>query len=325
MVCYASLWNGTQAVPYGGNYLRVVFMGTPDISATCLKKILADGFDVVGVYTQPDRPKGRGMKLVASPVKELALAHNIPVFQPENFRADEDVQTLRDLKPDVCAVVAYGRILPQRVLDIPTKGCINIHTSLLPQYRGSAPYQWAVLDGLTETGVSSMYLVREMDAGDIIDVAKTPIGENETAGELLDRLADLGADLLSKTLSRMAEGDVPAIPQDPEKVSFAPMLDKSMCPIDWNKPAQRVHDQVRGLHPWPIATTELGGTKFKIHQTVLVPETTDKAPGTPIELNKKGLRVACGNGTVIEIRQLQAEGGKRMAAPDYFRGHPIEI
>ena len=305
--------------------MRVVFMGTPDISATCLKKILADGFDVVGVYTQPDRPKGRGMKLVASPVKEVALAAGIPVFQPENFRADEDVQTLADLKPDVCAVVAYGRILPQRVLDIPTKGCINIHTSLLPQYRGSAPYQWAVLDGLTETGVSSMYLVREMDAGDIIDVSKTPIGENETAGELLDRLAVLGADLLSKTLSRMAEGPVPATPQDPAKVTFAPMLDKSMCPIDWTKPAQAVHNQVRGLHPWPVATTEIGGTKFKIHQTILVDATTDKAPGTPIELNKKGLRVTCGNGTVIEIRQLQAEGGKRMAAPDYFRGHPLEL
>ena len=305
--------------------MRVVFMGTPDISATCLKKILADGFEVVGVYTQPDRPKGRGMKLVASPVKEVALANNIPVFQPENFRADEDVQALADLKPDVCAVVAYGRILPQRVLDIPVKGCINIHTSLLPQYRGSAPYQWAVLDGLTETGVSSMYLVREMDAGDIIDVAKTPIGENETAGELLDRLAVLGAELLSKTLSRMAEGEVTATPQDPERVSFAPMLDKSLCPIDWCRTAQQIHNQVRGLHPWPIATTVLGGTKFKVHQTVMVDHTTDKAPGTPIELNKRGLRVACGGGTVIEIRQLQAEGGKRMAAPDYFRGHPIEI
>ena len=305
--------------------MRVVFMGTPEIAATCLKKILADGFEVVGVYTQPDRPKGRGMKLVASPVKEVALANNIPVFQPENFRAEEDVQVLADLKPDVCAVVAYGRILPKSVLDIPAKGCINIHTSLLPQYRGSAPYQWAVLDGLKETGVSSMYLVREMDAGDIIDVSRTPIGENETAGELLDRLAVLGADLLSRTLSRMAEGDVAATPQAPAKVSFAPMLDKSMCPIDWEKPAGRVHDQVRGLHPWPIATAELGGTKFKIHQTVLVDDTTNKAPGTPVELNKKGLRVACGGGTVIEIRQLQAEGGKRMAAPDYFRGHPIEI
>ncbi len=305
--------------------MRVVFMGTPDISATCLKKILADGFEVVGVYTQPDRPKGRGMKLVASPVKEIALANHIPVFQPENFKSEESVAELAALKPDVCAVVAYGRILPQKVLDIPTKGCINIHTSLLPQYRGSAPYQWAVLDGLTETGVSSMYLSAGMDEGDIIDVAKTPIGENETAGELLDRLAVLGADLLSKTLGRMAEGDVPGIPQDGSQVSYAPMLDKTMCPIDWSKPAQAIHNQVRGLHPWPVATAEIGGTKFKIHQTVLVNETTGKAPGTPIELNKKGLRMACGGGTVIEIRSLQAEGGKRMAAPDYFRGHPLEL
>ena len=305
--------------------MRVVFMGTPDISATCLNKILADGFEVVGVYTQPDRPKGRGMKLVASPVKEIALANNIPVFQPENFKSDETVAQLAELKPDVCAVVAYGRILPQRVLDIPTKGCINIHTSLLPAYRGSAPYQWAVLDGLKETGVSCMYLSAGMDAGDIIDVAKTPIGENETAGELLDRLAVLGADLLSNTLSKMAQGDVAATAQDESLVTYAPMLDKTMCPIDWSKPAQKIHDQVRGLHPWPIATTEIGGTKFKIHQTILVSETTGKAPGTPIELNKKGLRMACGDGTVLEIRQLQAEGGKRMAAPDYFRGHPLEI
>ena len=300
-------------------------MGTPEISATCLKKILADGFEVVGVYTQPDRPKGRGMKLVASPVKEIALANNIPVFQPENFKSEESVAELAALKPDVCAVVAYGRILPQKVLDIPTKGCINIHTSLLPQYRGSAPYQWAVLDGLKETGVSSMYLSAGMDEGDIIDVAKTPIGENETAGELLDRLAVLGADLLSRTLCRMAEGDVPGTVQDPEKVSYAPMLDKSMCPIDWNRPAQAIHNQVRGLHPWPVATAEIGGTKFKIHQTILVDITTDKVPGTPVELNKKGLRMACGDGSVIEIRSLQAEGGKRMAAPDYFRGHPLEI
>ena len=170
-----------------------------------------------------------------------------------------------------------------------------------------------------------MYLVREMDAGDVIDVAKTPIGENQTSGELLECLAGLGADLLSKTLTCIDQGTVHATPQDCMDVTFAPMLDKSMCPIDWTKPARCIHNQVRGLHPWPIATAELGGTKFKIHQTVLVEDTTDKAPGTPIELNKKGLKVACGDGTVIEIRQLQAEGGKRMAAPDYFRGHPIEI
>ena len=304
--------------------MRVVFMGTPDIAATCLKKIIGDGFQVVGVYTQPDRPKGRGMKMVYSPVKEVALAHDLPVFQPENFRDDETVQQLRDLKPDVVAVVAYGRILPQRVLDIPGKGCVNIHASILPQYRGSAPYQWAVLDGLKETGVTAQHMVLKMDAGDVIDVAKTPIGENETAGELLDRLAVLGADLLSRTLGRFAEGEVRGVPQDEEKVSFAPMLDKSMCPIDWNKTAQQVHDKVRGLHPWPVATTEIQGTKFKIHQTVLTGESTDAKPGTVLGLTKTGLRVACAD-EVIEIRSLQAEGGKRMAAPDYFRGHPLEI
>ena len=302
--------------------MRVVFMGTPDIAATCLKKILADGFEVVGVYTQPDRPKGRGMKMVFSPVKEVALAHDLPVFQPENFRQEETVQQLRDLKPDICAVVAYGRILPQKVLDVPTYGCINIHASILPQYRGSAPYQWAVLDGQKQTGVSAMSLVREMDAGDVIEISKTPIGENETAGELLDRLAVLGADLLSKTLTRFTQGPVPATPQDPAKVSFAPMLEKTMCPIDWTKTAQQVHDHVRGLHPWPVATMQLQGKLFKVHETRVVPGSGQ--PGQILGLTKTGLVMACGQGAV-EIRSLQAEGGKRMAAPDYFRGHPLEL
>ncbi len=301
--------------------MRVVFMGTPDIAATCLKKILADGFDVVGVYTQPDRPKGRGMKLVASPVKEVAVAAGIPVFQPENFREEETVEQLRALQPDICAVVAYGRILPQKVLDVPKYGCINIHASLLPKYRGSAPYQWAVLDGLAETGVTAMYLTREMDAGDIIDVSKTPIGENETAGELLDHLAVLGAELLSRTLTRFERGKVPATPQDAAGVSYAPMLDKSMCPIDWTKTAQQVHNHVRGLHPWPVATMELQGKTFKVHATRVV-EGSGK-PGEILSLTKTGLRIACGEGAV-EIISLQAEGGKRMAAPDYFRGHPLE-
>ena len=304
--------------------MRVVFMGTPDIAATCLKKILADGFDVVGVYTQPDRPKNRGMKLAFSPVKEVALEHDIPVFQPENFREEDTVQQLRELKPDVAAVVAYGRILPQNVLDIPTKGCINIHASVLPAYRGSAPYQWAVLDGLTETGVTAMYLCREMDAGDIIDVSKTPIGPDETAGELLDRLAVLGADLLSKTLTDIENGNATATAQNPDKVSYAPMLDKTMCPIDWNKTAQQIHNHVRGMNPWPVATTEIQGKRFKIYATAITDKKTNAAPGTILDLTKKGLEIACGDG-VVEIRTLQAEGGKRMAAPDYFRGHPLEI
>jgi len=303
--------------------MRVVFMGTPDIAATCLKKIIADGFEIVGVYTQPDRPKGRGMKMVYSPVKEVAIANNIPVFQPENFRSDETVEQLRELKPDICAVVAYGRILPQRVLDIPTCGCVNIHASLLPQYRGSAPYQWAVLDGLKETGVTAQHMVLEMDAGDVIDVEKTPIGENDTAGEVLDRLAVLGAELLSRVLNRAKCGDkCCGTPQCKEDVTFAPMLDKSMCPIDWTQTACQVHNHVRGLHPWPVATMELQGKKFKVHATRVV-EGSGK-PGEILGLTKTGLRIACGTGAV-EVISLQAEGGKRMAAPDYFRGHPLEL
>ena len=300
--------------------MRVVFMGTPDIAATCLKRILADGFEVVGVYTQPDRPKGRGMKLTASPVKEVALEAGIPVFQPESFREDETVEELKALKPDICAVVAYGRILPQKVLDVPGLGCINIHASLLPKYRGSAPYQWAVLNGEKETGVTAMYLCREMDAGDMIDRVKTLIGENETAGELLDRLAVLGAELLSKTLTRFTQGKVPAQKQDESQVSFAPMLEKTMCPIDWGKTAQQVHDHVRGLQPWPVATMELNGIPFKVHETRIV--SGSGAPGTVLGLTKTGLVIACGEGAV-EVRVLQAQGGKRMNALDYFRGHPL--
>lgn len=302
--------------------MRIVFMGTPDIAAVCLDRILKDGFEVAGVYTQPDRPRGRGMKLTASPVKVLAMTAGIPVFQPDSFREEETVEQLRALKPDICAVVAYGRLLPQKVLDIPKYGCINIHASLLPKYRGSAPYQWAVLNGEKETGVTAMYLVREMDAGDMIDAVRTPIGENETAGALLDRLAVLGAELLSKTLARFAsQGKVPAQPQDPAQVSFAPMLDKSFCPIDWTKTAGQVHDQVRGLNPWPVATMVLGGKLFKVYETVLAEG--NGTPGEVLGLTKTGLRVACGEGAV-EIRTLQAEGGKRMGTADYFRGHPLE-
>ncbi|MBR5023253.1 MAG: methionyl-tRNA formyltransferase [Oscillospiraceae bacterium] len=303
--------------------MRIVFMGTPDIAATCLKKLLQENMEIVGVYTQPDRPKGRGMKMQYSPVKEVALEHNIPVFQPENFREAETVQQLRDLQPDAVAVVAYGRILPQTVLDIAPNRFINIHASILPQYRGSAPYQWAVLDGLAETGVSAQFMVRQMDAGPVVGVAKTPIGPNETAGELLDRLAVLGADLLYETLMKLENNTLTPTIQDESQVTFAPMLDKSMCPIDFTKTAEAVHNKVRGLNPWPVATAQIGGKQFKVHTTVMVENPTNAPAGTILGLTKTGLQIACGEGAV-EIRVLQAEGGKRMAAPDYFRGHPLE-
>ncbi|MCD7859601.1 MAG: methionyl-tRNA formyltransferase [Firmicutes bacterium] len=300
--------------------MRIVFMGTPDIAATCLKRLLEEKMDVVGVYTQPDRPKNRGMKLAISPVKEVALAHGLPVLQPENFREDAAVEELRALRPDVVAVVAYGRILPQRVLEIAPRGFVNIHASILPRYRGSAPYQWAVLDGCAETGVSAMYLSREMDAGDVIAVSKTPIGENETAGELLDRLAVLGASLLADTMRAIESGTVRAAAQDASLASYAPMLDKRMSPIDWTKSAQQVHNHVRGLNPWPVATAEIAGIKLKIYETAVVPGKGE--PGEILELRKTGLVVACGEGAV-ELRSVQADGGRRMTAADYFRGHPI--
>ena len=233
--------------------MRILFMGTPDIAADCLKALYEAGHDICAVYTRRDKPVGRKQVLTAPPVKEVALAAGLPVYQPENFRAPETVEQLRQLRPDVIAVVAYGRLLPQSVLDIPPKGCINIHASLLPAYRGSAPYQWAVLDGAAETGVTAMYLIREMDAGDIIDTVRTPIDPDETAGQLLDRLAELGAPLLSRTLTAIENGTVTRTPQPAEGVSFAPMLDKSMCPIDWTKSARMVHNQVRGLNPWPAS------------------------------------------------------------------------
>ncbi len=303
--------------------MRIVFMGTPGIAATCLKGLLDGGFPVVAAYTQPDRPKSRGMKRTASEVKTLAVERGIPVYQPESFRSPEAVEVLAALKPDVIAVVAYGQLLPQKVLDIPPKGCINIHASILPAYRGAAPYQWAVLHGLEETGVSAMYLTKAMDAGPVIDVAKTPIGPNETAGELLSRLAELGAALLQKTMTRLAQGAVDAAAQDDAKATYAPMLDKTMCPIDWTKPAQEVHNQVRGLNPWPVATGELQDKRFKIYSTVLAAGKPGAKPGAILGLTKTGLQVACGQGAV-EIQVLQAEGGKRMAAPDYFRGHPLD-
>ena len=305
--------------------MRVVFMGTPDIAATCLRRLIGERFDLVGVYTKPDTPKNRGMKLEMSEVKKVALEAGLPVFQPATFKDDAVIGELRALQPDVIAVVAYGKILPQRVLDIPRLGCVNIHASVLPQLRGSGPVQWAILNGLDETGVTAMYMAAEMDAGDIIEIRKTPIEPYENAQGLLDRLADIGAGLLCDTLRAMEAGTVTRTPQDHAQATFAPMLTKELCPIDWSKTSRQIIDHVRGLDPWPVATTELRGTRFKIYAVRPRGKTTDKAPGTLLALTKEGLEIAVGGGQVLVITVLQADGGKRMAAPDYFRGHPIEL
>ncbi|MBO4419474.1 MAG: methionyl-tRNA formyltransferase [Oscillospiraceae bacterium] len=303
--------------------MRLIFMGTPAFAAACLDAVLKTEHQVIGVYTKPDTPKNRGMKLIPSEVKVLAQAHGLPVFQPSTFRDDEAVETLKALAPDLIVVVAYGKILPQRVLDIPPLGCINIHGSVLPALRGSAPVQWAVLNDLPETGVTAMYLSAGMDEGDIIDIRTTPIGELETAGELMDRLAILGADLLRDTLGAIAAGTASRRPQDSALATYAPMLTKELSPIDWSRPAKEILARIRGLNPWPVAMASLGGTEFKIWEARLFDSAAAAAPGTPVALNKQGLVVACGNGAIL-ITKLQAPGGKAMAAPDYFRGHPIQ-
>ena len=304
--------------------MRLVFMGTPSFAAVCLQAVLETEHQVVAVYTKPDTPKNRGMKRIPSEVKVLALAHGLPVLQPESFRDDGVVEELRALEPDLIIAVAYGKILPQRVLDIPPLGCINIHGSILPALRGSAPVQWAVLQDLPETGVTAMYLNAGMDEGDIIDVRTTPIGENETAGALMERLAPLGAALLQDTLAAIAAGTASRRPQDPALASYAPMLTKELSPVDWSRPARAILAQIRGLNPWPAATAVLGDTEFKLWEARPFETEAKAAPGKLLALTKQGLAVACGDGAVL-ITRLQAPGGKAMPAADYFRGHPLEM
>lgn len=305
--------------------MNVIFMGTPEIAAVCLKKLLEENISVTAVYTKPDTPKNRGMKMTMSPVKELALAHNIPVYQPLTFKEDSVYEEMKAIPCDLVVTVAYGKILPQRFLDIPAKGCINMHASILPQLRGAGPVQWSILNHCEQTGVTAMYMSAGMDEGDIIEIRKTPIAPTETSEELMERLSHIAADLAVDTVRAIENGTASRTPQNHAEATYAPMLTKELSPVDWTQCARYVCDQVRGLSPWPSATATLGGTKFKIHRVEKEDKTTNAAPGTPLALTKKGLEVACGNGEVVTVTQLQAEGGKRLSAPDYFRGHPIEL
>lgn len=303
--------------------MRIVFMGTPDFAVPSLKQLIQDGHEIAGVYTQPDKPKNRGMKLTPPPVKVVAQAHNLPVFQPKTLR-DEDVQReLADLAPELVVVAAYGKLLPKAVLELPALGCINVHSSLLPKYRGAAPINWAILNGEQETGVTIMHMAEALDAGDIILQAATPIDQNESVEQLHDRLAEMGAELLSKAVTALTEGTAPRIPQDESQYTYAPMLSRELSPIDWSRSALEIHNQIRGLVPWPATTMELKGTKFKVFASLLTGETVEQPGGTVLGADKKGIRMVCGDGGVLCITEVQAPGKKRMKAVDYLRGHPI--
>ena len=304
--------------------MRILFMGTPEFAVASLRRLVEDGHEICGVFTQPDKPKNRGHKLTFSPVKEYALTQNLPVYQPLKMRDGEAEALVKQLAPELIVVAAYGKILPEEILNTPPYGSINVHSSLLPKYRGAAPINWAILDGEAETGVSIMYMAKELDAGDLILQKTTPIGEQEDAQALTARLAELGAQALSEAVEALRNGTASRTPQDASRQTYASMLSREMSPIDWNRTARQINCQVRGLIPWPCATTELAGQRFKIYETALGRETA-AAPGTVLSAGKQGIEVACGDGRSLYLTQLQAEGGKRMAAAAYLLGHPMEI
>lgn len=301
--------------------MRIVFMGTPDFAVPSLQALIDAGHDVCAVYTQPDKPQGRKQILTAPPVKTLALEHDIPVFQPNTLKNEDEQARLRELAPEVIIVVAYGKLLPKAVLDIPPHGCINVHGSLLPRWRGAAPIQWAVIAGDKMAGVTTMQMAEGLDTGDMLLTYETKVGEKETAGELFDRLAQSGAELLTQTLVKLDE--ITPRPQDNAQSCYAHMLDKQMAVIDWNKSAHEIDCLIRGLNPWPIALTTLSGERLKVFAA-------EKAngrgePGTVLEADpKKGLTVACGEGA-LKLTEIQLVGGKRMKATDFLRGHVIEV
>ncbi len=302
--------------------MKIVFMGTPEFAVPSLKALCENGYDVVGVFTQPDRPKGRGNKVIASPVKQLAVEKGIPVFQPQRIRKD-GVEDLKSLAPDLCVTAAFGQILSQEILDIPTLGTVNVHASLLPRHRGSAPINWAILQGDEVVGVTTMMTDKGIDTGDMLLKAETPYIQGETAGEMTIRMAELGASLLIDTLKAMEAGTLVRIPQDHEKMTYDPMLTKEMGVIDWTGKAADIVNRIHGLNPWPGCSTAVEGGRLKL----LRAEAAEGAgqPGEIIVADaKQGLIIAAGEGAV-RITQLQAPGGKPMNSKDYLRGHPMAV
>ena len=302
--------------------MRIIFMGTPEFAAPAIDALLEAGHEIAAVFSQPDKPKGRGNKVTPPPVKVKALEHGIPVYQPNSMRDGEALRIFSEIQPDVGVVIAYGKILPQEILDAPKYGCINVHASLLPKYRGAAPIQWSVIDGESRTGVTTMQMDAGLDTGDMLLRSETEILPDETAGELHDRLSVMGAELIVQTLDALAKGELTPEKQDDSKTCYAKMLTKELCAVDWRKSAAEIHNQIRGLSPWPVATAVFDGRKLKLHRSAVSGmEATDAQCGEIIALDP--LTVQCGSGA-LELLELQAEGKKRMTAQEYLRGHKIE-
>ena len=305
--------------------MRMIFMGTPDFAVPCLREMILQKHDIAAVVTQPDRAKGRGNKLAAPPVKILAEESGIPVYQPDKIKTGEFTQILKDLKPDVIIVVAFGQILSQEILDIPILGCINVHASLLPKYRGAAPINWCIINGEKTTGVTTMYMDKGLDTGDMIIKKEIEIGENETAGELHDRLMELGASALSVTMTLLCTGAVRRIPQNNGEASYAPIMTKSLGRIDWSKSAHEIRNLIRGTYPWPGAFSSYKGRIFKILSAAAIEENNNNENiGSVSRVNRDSIVISCGAGS-LRIEELQFENEKRMGVEAYLRGHEITV
>ncbi|AKF94451.1 methionyl-tRNA formyltransferase [Brevibacillus laterosporus] len=300
---------------------RILFMGTPDFATQSLEALITNGYQVVGVVTQPDRPVGRKRVLTPPPVKELALRHGLPVYQPEKIRESEAVQSVLDAtRPDLIVTAAYGQILPVSLLEAPKHGCINIHASLLPKYRGGAPIHASIINGEKETGVTIMYMVQALDAGDMISKVIVPIEERDTAASMFEKLATAGADLLIETLPKLLKGEITPEPQNHEEATFAPNIKRENERLDWNKSAREIYNQVRGMNSWPVAFTTFEGKVWKVWWAEVVELAGQLAtPGTIIGRTEDGLIIACGAGSII-LKEIQPEGKKRMSVYDFLRG-----
>ena len=304
--------------------MRILFMGTPDFAVASLRRLVEEGHTICGVLTQPDKPRNRGHKVTFSPVKEYALSVGLDVYQPVTLRDEAALELVKGLAPELTVVAAYGKLLPEAILAVPPLGSINVHSSLLPKYRGAAPINWAILNGEETTGVSIMYMAKALDAGDVILQKSTPIGPDEDALALTARLAQLGAEALSETVTALAAGTADRTPQNEAEMTYAPMLGRELSAMDWTRSAADLSCQVRGLIPWPCAQAEIAGTRFKVYRTA-PGGATDKAPGTLLSAGKQGIEVACGDGRSLYLTEIQAEGGKRMSAAAYLLGHPMEV